>query len=101
MDRLGKIERELAPESHKIQRTRRKIQESFEEQDKRITPEALKATVEKIYKQIATHKRVQIPNKPLKLFTHNQHVAPISNKVAALARMLQDALKRKLDPVKQ
>ena len=86
--------RQCAPESIKTKRARAKLLASFEKQDRQITREALKATIEKIHKWIADHndKRVLIKDKPIQLFAQNQHVADTSKKVKDFALMLQGAL---------
>lgn len=91
---LDRVEKKIyAPESLKTQKARKKLQESFEKQDAKITREALKATVEKIHKWISDHsdKRILIKGKPIKLFANNEGAAKTSSKVDEIAQKLQAA----------
>lgn len=89
---LDTKKRKCAPESIKTKRAREKLLESFKKQDQKITPEALRTTVEKIHKWIADHndKRTPIKDKPIQLFAGNQLIADTSKKVKELALMLQN-----------
>ncbi len=80
----------IAPESAKTQRARDKLRKHFAKQERFITPDALKETVEKIHQWIASHSqtRVLLKNKEIRLFDQNQNAASLSRKVQEIARKI-------------
>lgn len=84
-------EKTIASESKKIQKTREKLKKKWESQQEKITPEALKETVEKIHKWIAdqANLRAMIPGKQVRLFNQNQNSAKLSKKVETIAEKLR------------
>lgn len=87
---VRQVKGRIAPESIKTQRARRKLQKQWEEQDRHITKEALKETVDKIHKWIAAHatNRVVLKNKGIRLFNQNQDAAPLSKRVQQFAEKI-------------
>ena len=83
MDPKGKS---VAPESVKTGRAREKLLKSWEAKEKKVTPKALKETVDKIHQWIADNAkdRVPIKGKSIKLFNQNKEAASTSKKIEKL-----------------
>ena len=85
----------IAPESVKTRRAREKLQKVLESEKEQVTPQALKATVEKIHQWIADHAKERVLiKKGLRLFNQNQDAAQVSKKVGELAQKLKVDMQR-------
>ncbi len=89
-ERKSKVE--CAEESPKTLRAREKLKKQLGAVEEKITPEALKKTRLEIHRWIArhAHHRVVLRNKNISLFDNNQNAAGLSNRVAGLAKKIQD-----------
>lgn len=84
----------IAPESPKTMRAREKLMRQFADEKSKITPAALKETVEKIHDWIANNAkhRVEVQKSGMHLFSQNKDVVDMSRKVAEVARNLSSSL---------
>lgn len=85
---------EIAEESEKTRRARKKLEKQFREIDAKITPEALKKKSDEIHRWIARHAEMRevLRNKNISLFDANQNAAEISKKIVEVAKNLQKDL---------
>lgn len=90
---MAACEKYVAPESNKTKRAREKLIKQLEKEQQQITPQALKATAEKIYKWIGDNakQRVAIKKKSIRLFNQNKDAASLSKKVQMIAASLQNS----------
>lgn len=79
-------------ESVQIRRARRKLKKQLQEEEKKITPEALQKVSESIYLWLSRHseERIALKDKNITLFDENQHSAKIKSKfIDSLLKDLQ------------
>lgn len=88
--------RRFAPESARTQRVREKLKKYWSEMDHKVTPEALRKTIEEIHRWIASHakNRVLLKNKKISLFDENQNAAKVKRRVRAIAQRLQAEMQK-------
>ena len=90
-------EPELADESEKTKKSRRKLQLRLEELDQRVTSHALEKKAVEIHRWIARHasQRVVLRTKTISLFDENKNTALMSKRVQQLALQIGKELKTK------
>jgi 3-methyladenine DNA glycosylase AlkC len=86
----SKNKRPIAPESSKTQKARKKLMKQLEDEQKQITPEALKETLGKIHAWIADNAKYRTSvKKSMRLFSQNEDAAAVSKKVQQYAEKLK------------
>lgn len=76
------MKKQLAEESKKTKRAREKLSKVLEEEKRKVTPESLKETVEKIHQWIADHAKERVVvKKGIRLFNQNEDAAFMSKRV--------------------
>lgn len=85
----------LAVESKKTQKSREKLKKQLEALDRKITPQALKKKSIEIHRWIDrhAHQRIILKSKSICLFDENQNTAELSQRIARLAEQLQERFK--------
>lgn len=83
--------KELANESLKTKKARKKLLQRFEIMDAKITKEALDRKNIEIHRWISRHanNRIVLQNKEISLFDENQNAAEISQKISKIAEKIQ------------
>lgn len=93
----------VAQESDQVKKAREKLKRQFEEESKRITPEALKEVQDKIYRWIERHSRERVNLRERNiaqytLFDTNEHPAKTTSKfVQRLRSQLTTELPEKVE----
>ena len=89
--------KELAKESEKTLRERRKLKKKLDLFDQKVTVQALERKTVEIHRWIARHapQRVVLKNKGISLFDENKNTADISQRVSKLALNLQKEIESK------
>ena len=72
---------EISPESRFVQNARQKLKKQIENNNRLITPEALKRITAEIHTWISVNAkhRVTLKEKNISLFDGNEHIAKITN----------------------
>ena len=91
------MEKELAKESEKTLRARRKLKKKLDLFDQKVTVQALERKTVEIHRWIARHapQRVVLKNKTISLFDENKNTADISQRVSKLTLNLQKEIESK------
>jgi len=85
------IEKQIAQESPKTQKVREKLKKKLEENDKKITPQALQKKTIEIHQWINRHakQRIVLKSKSISLFDENQNTAHTSQRIRSLLEELK------------
>ncbi len=77
---------EIAAESPKIERARKKLQQQLEKENREMTPNAMKEAAEGIRKSIASYAKERVPVKDkIGLFDGGKNTAAASKAIKAMA----------------
>lgn len=81
----------VAEESLQTKKAREKLKRKLEDQDKKITPQALEKKSIEIHDWIARHadERVSLKEKSISLFDENQNAAKLSEKITKVAEQIR------------
>jgi hypothetical protein len=90
ISRKDRGEKQLADESQKTQKAREKLKKKLQDNDKKITPQALKKKSVEIHHWINRHAkhRIILKSKSISLFDENQNTARISQRIRTLVDQL-------------
>ncbi len=86
----------VAEESLKIQKARKKLKKQIDAQEKKVTEQALREKKREIAQWIERHvaNRIVLKAKSISLFDENQNPVAMSEKVQEIARTLKNELKK-------
>lgn len=92
-------EENIAGESDKTQRARRKLEKKLQKIDENMNQRALDRTSKEIHRWIERRadERITLKNKSISLFDENQNPADLSRKVANLAQQIGEDLSTPLE----